>query len=454
MLRRPRELAMRLRDLARRRPQEVETYLDQHAEEWEALAEANPHDAADILEELEDGAAAQLISELEDGQAADVLDEMRPELAADVVEELTPDAAASLVEEMQLDEATDLVAQLEPEAFAALMDALDADVAEQLSRLLSYPPDSAGGLMKTTVARLPIGMTVGEAIEALRRLHETLEDLSYVYVTDEGGRLVGVLSFRELVFARPGTGLDQVMVHNPVAVEAETDREVVADLIKRYNLFSLPVIDQDRRLLGMVAVEEAIEAAQREASEDFAQAVGAGATETVITPVPRSVRMRLPWILVNLVLASIVAVVVAQQTGVIEANAVLAALMPVVAQLGGNTGAQSLAVVIREMAVGDVPPNREWSVILRQTVIGLTNGVAVSALSGLIAGVLTEPDVGLAVGVGVLANMTVAGFSGAAIPVAFRRLGRDPAQASNIFLTLVTDLVGFGGFLLVATALL
>ncbi|MFQ5966659.1 MAG: magnesium transporter [Acidimicrobiia bacterium] len=454
MLRRPRELAMRLRDLARRRPEQVEEYLDEHTGEWEELAEADPHDAADILEELDDQAAAGLITELEEESAAYVLDEMRPEMGADLLAELPAAAAAALIEQMQADEAADLVAELEPEMYEAVMAEMDDYAIAHIEQLLTYPPDSAGGMMKTAVARLPIGMDVGEAVEALRRLHETLDDLSYVYITDEGERLVGVLSFRELVFARPATGLDQVMVHNPVAVTAETDREIVADLIKRYNLFSLPVIDDDRRLLGMVSVEEAIEAAQQEASEDFAQAVGAGATETVYTPVPRSIRMRLPWIAVNLVLAAIVAVVVERQTGVIEANTILAALMPVVALMGGNTGAQSLAVVIRAMAVGDVPPNREWSVIGRQTIIGALNGLAMGAISGLIAAVLTDLRIGVVVGLGVLANMTIAGFAGAGIPIVFRRLGRDPAQASNIFLTLITDLVGFGGFLLVATLLL
>ena len=445
---------MRLRELARRRPEEVEEYLDTHSREWEELAEVDPHDVADILEELPDDSAAELLGELEQESAAGVLDEMRPELAADLLEELPPSEAAALLAGMQLDEAADLVAELEPEAFDDVMTTLDDETASNLERLLSYPADSAGGLMKTDVAQLPVGISSGEAIEALRRLHEELDDLAYVYITDEHNRLVGVLSFRDLVFARPHTGLDQVMVHNPVAVNPETDREDVAELIQRYNLFSLPVIDAQRRLLGMVSVEEVIEAVQQEASEDFAQAVGAGATETVSTPVVRSIRMRLPWILVNLAFASIVAVVIERQTGVIEASSILVALMPVVALMGGNSGAQSLAVVIRAMAVGDVPPNREWSIIGRQTLIGVANGVAMGALSGAIAAVLIDLRTGIVVGLGVLANMTVAGFAGAGIPILFRHMGRDPAQASNIFLTLITDLVGFGGFLLVAALLL
>lgn len=463
MLRRPRDLAVRLRELARRAPDEVEQYLDTHSDEWEELAGADPHDAADILEALSDETAAELLAGLESESAADVLDEMRPELAATVVEELPPADVAQILADMQVDEAADLLAELSTEVRRAATDELDDDLAVDLERILQYPPDSAGGLMKTDVAVLPVGITSGEAIEALRRMHEGLEDLAYVYVTDEGGRLVGVLSFRELVFARPHTGLDQVMVHNPAAVTPETDREEVADITQRYNLFSLPVIDVRGRLLGMVSIEEVLEAVQQEASEDFAQAVGAGAEETVHTPVYRSIRMRLPWIMVNLVFAGLVALVVERQKGVIEAVAVLAALMPVVALMGGNSGAQSLAVVIRAMAVGDVPVNRERTVIRRETLIGALNGLAMGVLAGAIAWFLLsladvaggEPFlIGVTVGLGVLVNMTVAGFAGSGIPILLRRLGGDPALASNIFLTLVTDLVGFGGFLLVATLLL
>jgi magnesium transporter len=445
---------MRLRELARRRPEEVEEYLDEHTAEWEQLAEADPHDAAEILEELSDDTAADLLHGLEHESAADVLDEMHPQLAADVIEEMPPKQAAALVEEMQPDEAVDLVAELEPEAYDALMQELDTKVAGQLEALLAYPPDSAGGMMTTEVARLPEGMTSGEAIEALRRLHETLDDLSYVYITDDQNRLVGVLSFRELVFARPHTGLDQVMVHNPVAVTPETDREKVAELIQRYNLFSLPVIDEDRHLIGVVSLEEAIEAVQQEASEDFAQAAGAGVEETAYTPVQFSIRKRLPWIFVHLALYAIVAFVIQRQTEVIEARAVLAALMPLVAALGGSSGIQGLAVVIRAMAIGDVPPNREAEMIQKQVVIGLVNGLTLGALTGVIAWFLIDFHTGLALGLAVVANMSLGGLASAGIPILMRHLGRDPALASNIFLTLLTDLFGFGGFLLVASLLI
>jgi magnesium transporter len=337
-----------------------------------------------------------------------------------------------------------------------IVDRLEAADAAEINRLLAYPRDSAGGLMTTEVASLPMGLTAGEAIEALRRMHETLDDLSYVYVVDDAGQLQGVVSFRELDFARPSTGLDHAMVPNPVKVPADADREVVSDLIQRYNLFALPVVDEGDRLLGIVTVEEALEAIQEEASEDMAVMVGAGSEETVRTAVLESITKRLPWIVVNLALATIVAFTIERQKDVFDDFVVLAALMPVVALLGGNGGAQSLAVVIRSMAINQVPSQMVRKVLVREARIGVSIGVAVAVLSGLMAFIISGGESGVAVvmAIAVFANLSIATFAGAGIPILLRRLGLDPALASNIFLTFVTDMVGFAGFLVIAGVLL
>jgi magnesium transporter len=433
-------------------PREVEEYLDTHSEEWTAIAEADPHDAADILEELGEDAATDLLADLHPDNAADVLEEMQDELAADILEELDPEKAADFLEGMPADEAADLVGALDPEAreeiFEAMADPAEADV----RRLLAYPPDSAGGLMTTEVAKLPVGMTAGEAIERVRQM------------IDDDDTLVGVLSFRDLVFKRPGVGLEEAMIPNPVAVNAMADREEAADLTQRYHLFSIPVVDNRKRLLGMVTNDELIEAIQAEASEDFAVATGAGAGETIFTPVLGSVRMRLPWLSLNLVMALLVAFVIERQTGIISDEPVLAALMPVIALLGGNGGFQSLAVVIRSLATDDVPRSQVPQVVGRQFAIGMLNGLTLGLLAGLLAMVLIDSgifssvapplEVGGVVALAAFGNVSVAGLAGASIPLILRKLGADPAQASSIFLTLITDLVGFGGFLLVAAALL
>ena len=446
-----------LRDLAEHNPEKAEEYLDAHHSEWAELATQTPHDAADILEAIDEEGAADLLADLETlTAAAEVLDEMRPEAAADVIEELAPKDAARLIEEMETDQAADLLGALESQQRDAVLEALADEATAEVLELLAYPPDSAGGMMTTEFASLPEGVTAGEAVEALRRLHDQLgSNLSYVYVVDDAKRLRGVVSFRDLFFARPGASLDDVMITEPVSVTATTDREIVSELVQRYRLHALPVVDNVGTLIGMVRFGEAMEAAAAEATEDIAVSFGAGAEETVFTPIPVSIQRRLPWIVVNLIIGLGIALAIDPFRETIEEVTVLAALMPMVALLGGNSGAQSLAVVIRAMALGDLPQGRAGRAIRREFLVGAVNGVIISILAA-IGGALVaqDPVVGVVIFVAVLANQLIAGVAGSGIPVLLRRLGLDPALASNIFLTMVTDLVGFGGFLLTASILL
>ena len=452
----PRRVAESLRDFARRRPGEAAEYIELNPAEWEALVEVSPETAADVLEALEEESAAELLERLTGEDAGEVLDEMSPESAADILEELSPEAAADLIEEMAADQAADLIGALEEDERAAVLASLEPGPAAEIAALLRYAPDTAGGIMTTEVATLPIGLTAGEAIEALRRLHDELgSNLLYVYVTDYSRRLAGVVSFRDLVFARPGVGLEEVMVPAPYTVHTDTDQEEVTELIERHNLLAIPVVDADGMLVGMVKVGEALRVVQEEATEELAQMVGAGVEESVYTPVLRSVRRRLPWLLVNLAMGLLIAVVIGPFRRTIEENASLALLMPMVALLGGNSGAQSLAVIIRAMAVGDLPVGRSLRAIRREFLVGAANAAALTLLAALAAwGFSHNYKIGIVVGVAVCVNLLVAGLAGAGIPVVLRRFGLDPALASNIFLTLITDLVGFGGFLLTATLLL
>lgn len=462
---RPRNVTETLRDLARRRPDEAEAYLDAHHDEWEELAEATPENAADILEALPEEGAADLLKDLDADDAGEVLDEMRPEAAADVLEAIRPTTAAALIAMMDADQAADVVGVLEPEERTAVLAALDPDSAAEIHNLLVYAADTAGGMMTTDFAALPTGVGAGEAIEALRRLHDQLgSNLSYVYVTDQQGVLRGVVSFRELVFARPGRALEDVMLADPVSVTPSTDREVVAELIQRYHLLAIPVVDDDGRLAGMVKISEALEAIQAEAGEDIAVMVGAGEEESIFTPVGRSIRRRLPWIVFNLVVGFVIAYVIAQFESVLAGAAILAAYMPLVALLGGNSGAQSLAVIIRSIAVGDLPRGRAMRAIRREMAVTVIDAVAIASLAAgmgaLTVGVFGDQsavnarEMAVILFVSVIVSITVGGLVGSGIPIVLRRLGQDPALASNIFLTMTTDLVSFGGFLLTAALLL
>lgn len=315
--------------------------------------------------------------------------------------------------------------------------------------------------MTTDIAALPLGLTVGEAVERIRALREEYEDLSYVYVVDDDEKLVGVVSFRDLVFHRPGTGLDQAMVADPIAVDVSSDRTEAADLVQRYHLFGIPVVDHDHRLLGMVTTESILETVQEEASEDFAVAVGTAAEDSVHVPVRTSIRHRLPWIAFDVAISCTVVFAISRFDDIIAAFVVLAALMPLVARIGGDAGAQTLAVVIRGLATDDIQGGDVRRVLARETTIGLFNGLVIGLLAGAlgyglqtIQGGPSPFRVGVAMMLASWVNLVLAGLSGAAIPLTLRRLGFDPALGSNLFLTTATDLVGFAGFLAVATMLL
>jgi magnesium transporter len=458
-----------LKELARRKPDEAEEYLDSHQDAWEQIAGDHPHEAADILEALDEEGAADLLQDLEVVDAGDVLDQMHPQVAADVIEELDPSEAALLISEMDADQAADLIGALEEDDRLAVLHALDPETALEVESLLIYPPDTAGGMMTTDFAALPSGMTAGEAIEALRRFHEELgSNLRYVYVVDEDQRLIGVVPFRELVFARPSTGLHDVMVTNLAMVRTDTDREEVADLIQQYTLIAIPVVDAEGRLVGMVKVAEVMEAIQAEAGEDMAIMFGAGEQESVFTPVIESVRLRLPWNIFNLAAGFITVFVVAQFEGTLASYALLAAFMPLVAGLSGNAGAQAIAVTIRSLAVDELPPSKEWRAVRRELLIGLIRGVIISTLGAVLAAFAvavfganqvagTNPapaQMAVIIWVSMMVGALTAALAGVSIPLILRRFNQDPAMASNIFLTMITDAVGFGSFLLVATMLL
>jgi magnesium transporter len=443
----------------------VADYLDANREEWEALAVAAPSDAADILEQLDEVYAVELLSDLPPPDAAEILEEIAPELAVELIEQLPLGDLAAALNEMPREAAADLIWELPEEVTEDVFAAMSDEAEDDVRGLLAYPPDSAGGLMTTEIASLPMGLTTGEAIERIRQLHEEYEDLFYVYVVDDDNRLQGVISFRDLVFRRPGSPLGDVMVTDPVSVRPLTDRQEVAELAQRYHLFGIPVVDHGGLLLGMVTTDAVIEAVQDEATEDFAIAVGAGVEETVYTKVPGSFRMRTPWLALNLVLALAVAFVIEQQTGVISRYPLLAAFMPVVSAIGGNGGNQSLAVMIRSLATDDVPGAQVPGILLRQFGVGALTGIALGALFGLISWGLVATDIfvggeadpidlAVVVALSAFSVLVIGAIIGAGVPVILRRFGLDPALASSIILTLITDIVGFGGFLLMANWLL
>ncbi|MBO4301624.1 MAG: magnesium transporter [Desulfovibrio sp.] len=413
----------------------------------------HPADLADHLENLTLEKQVSTLSSLPKEDAAEALAELDETTAVDVLENLDDEVAAQIIAEMSPDDAADVLDELDEEHRDALLDKLDREDSEELRNLLNFDPDTAGGVMNTELILLEKSFTVDEAIAHIRTEMADKESPYYAYVVDEKQILTGVLSLRDLMLARPGTVVgDAVEGQNIISVTHDMDQREVAGLLSHYNFLALPVVDNEKHILGVVTYDDIMDIMHEEASADMLGMVGADPEESVDTPWRESVCRRLPWLFINMINSALSASVVYMFEGSIAQMAVLAVLMPMVANQAGNTGQQALAVMIRQLATDRFDQKKAWMAVLREGKIGLATGLAMAVTAFFAAWVFTSlPAVGLVMGGALLCDMLLGAVAGGSIPLLFRALGRDPAQASSIFLTTITDGAGFFIFLGLAT---
>jgi len=415
--------------------------------------------AADRAEHLEDLPLSKqvcVLSHLPAEEAAEALAELDEEMAGDVLESMDADDAARLIAEMDPDDAVDILEEVDEDHRDILLSNLPQEDAEQLRNLLSFDPDTAAGVMNTEIIMVPLEVTVDDAIQIIRSELEEKEMPYYVYVTDQYEVLEGVISLRDLMLARPGTPIqDMVNRQDVIAVQYDADKEEVARLMGHYNFICLPVVDREEHLMGVVTHDDVLDIIQEEASSDMLGMVGAGQDETVDTPWTRSVRIRLPWLVINMCTSSLSAFIVSLFEGSIAEMALLAVLMPMVANQAGNTGQQALAVMIRQLATESFDAKRSWGAVLRESKIGLGTGIVMALIAYLgVMWLSGNSLLAFVMGFSLLLDMFLGAIAGGAIPLLLRYIGRDPAQASSIFLTALTDSGGFFIFLGLATAFL
>ena len=370
--------------------------------------------------------------------------------------ELSASFFAEIIANMPPDEAVSIVKDLEHEQIKAFFPLLSLEDKEMLSHLLVYKEGSAGGVMNTEIIIFNVNLTVDQAIEEIRQEVNNKELPYYIYVTDDNQKLTGVVSLREIMIAPVGTILKNMLKKQGlITVYFDEEKEEVSKLIKRYSFLAIPVIDYDNHLLGMVTMDDAFEIMQDSASEDMQGMVGAGSDETMDSPYTYSVKKRLPWLVVNIMTSALAAFVVSLFEGNIASMSILAALMPIVANQAGNAGQQALAVMIRQLAIEKFEKKRFLFAVVREMKIGLVNGFFIAAIVFL-ALLLVSNNIKLAgvVAIAIGVDMFIGAFAGASIPLILRILKRDPAQASSIFLTAITDTVGFFIFLSLASIFL
>jgi magnesium transporter len=412
----------------------------------------HPADIAEILSHLSEEQATELLHRLcLHKAAAEPLGEMEPDESAELLSELDREEAIKVLSRMDPDNAVDLLEELSEEEQKTLLSYLAPKEAEVLSNLLTYPPDTAGGLMSPEVIALSLDMTAQEALARLRQRVEEAETIYYAYAVDGQGALQGVLSLRDMILAQPNTPLVDLLNRDVICVPVDTDAEEVAHLFDKYNYFALPVVDDGQKLLGIITIDDVIDVIREEATEDIYGMASVPRQEGVNTRWFSSLCMRLPWLYVNLATALLAAVVVGVFEATIAKVAALAVLMGVVTGQGGSAGIQTVTILIRGIALGEVSKGKGWRLLGKETFLGILNGLAIGTTVGAVTFLWKgNPYLGLVVFLAMTFNLVAAGMAGTLIPLTLRALRIDPALASSIFLTTVTDVFGFGFLFLLA----
>lgn len=416
---------------------------------------SHPADVADQLERLSADQADAALQSLPRDQAAAVLAELEPEEWAGFLERLPAATVSELIRELPRTKAADLMGSLESGRVGEVMSGLPPDEVKEISGLMEYAPDTAGGIMSDQFLALRTDQSVEECHQVLRsRADLSRPDfISYLYVTDRAGKLVGIVSLRDLVFSRLDRKIEQVMNPDVKHVFVDDDQEKIAQLFEHYHYLALPVLERDGRLMGVVAANQVIDVLRKEATEDMQLMVGLSGEERVLTPWKRSLMRRLPWLCINLATAFLAAAVVGIFEETIAAWTALAIFLPIVAGQGGNAGAQTLTIIIRDLALGELSPGDGRKALMKELWLGLLNGLVIGLIVAVV-GFLWKGSVllGVVVGVAMVLNMVAAAMSGVLVPYTLKALRIDPALASTILVTTVTDVAGFFFFLGLAAA--
>jgi magnesium transporter len=415
------------------------------------LQKQHPADLAQIFSELserERHAAFSVLVEKNGKLAMEALSEVGPEKGAQLLALRSAEEIARLLQELPSDDAAALIDHLPEELSAAVLVLIRPKIGGGVTELLEYEEQTAGRLMNPNVFALAEDLTAGESITALQQARD-VEMVFYLYVVDDRRHLVGVVSLRRLLLVPPDTPLKRIMTVDVYSVRVDTDQEEVARQVASYNLLAIPVVDAENKLVGVITVDDVIDVIKDEATEDVFRLAGVSKDDGVLTPPRESLRRRLPWLLVNLVTAFIAASVVGLFSGTINEVVALATFMPVVAGMGGNAATQTLAVIVRGIALGELTWSNARQALVKEGLVGIGNGVANGLVGAVGVWILTRGDwaLGLILMAAMIINMFVAATAGTLIPLGLRALKVDPALASSVFITTFTDVFGFFSFL-------
>jgi magnesium transporter len=418
----------------------------------ELVEPLHPADVADLIELAARDERDGLVKALAGIVDADVLAEMNEHVRETLLDALGPDELARIAGELETDDAVAILEDLEKDEQQAVLRAMEPDDRAAVEEALTYPEESAGRLMQRDLIAVPEHWKVGQVIDYLRSTEELPTDFWEVFVVSASHHPVGTCKLSTILRAPRTTPVTEIMMREQTLIPVDMDQEDVALRFQKYALVSAAVIDGAGRLVGMITVDDIVHIIQEEASEDALLLSGVGEGD-INEPVGESYRSRVRWLAANLVTALVAATIIRQFTGSIEKLAILAALGPIVAGVGGNAGTQTLAVTVRAFATNQLTSSNQWRAVGREIRVALLNGLTIAILLGLgVTFVLNSPSLGLVIGAAMMTNIITAGLAGVLVPLTLERAGADPAVASSIFLTMITDSMGYFAVLGLATA--
>ncbi len=414
------------------------------------LRTSHPADQADVIERLEDEERTELLSHYRSDELAELIEYLDDEVRADITRDLPAHILASLLDQMDEDIAADIVQDLPDERQHEVV--LLLEERESVEELLSYPEESAGGRMLTDVVALRRDWTVDDALQFLRSEVGDTDQPFYLYVVDDERKLSGVVSLRAIVTSTPETPIAAITSPVAYSVRVDEDQEIAAERMRHYGLLALPVVDAINRLRGVITIDRVLEVQVEEATEDMLRLAGMSDEERLFRPLREAVPPRLAWLSVNLVTAFLAAATVSLFEGTIERVAALAVFMPIVAGMGGNAGIQTITLLVRAIALGEVDVRDASRVLKHEVLIAAIKGVVIGLAAAIVAWIwMGNAWLGLVVGLALMANIANATIAGVLVPIGLRKLRADPALASGVIVTTFSDVMGFGIFLGLAT---
>ena len=414
------------------------------------LHKQHPADLAQVFSELGEKdrqAAFSLLADRNSKLAMEALSELGPEGGAALLAGRSAEEIARLLFDLPSDDAAAIIDNLPEPLSAAVLELIEKRPGDEVGDLLEYEEQTAGRIMNPKVFALSEDITAGESITTLQGSRD-VEMVFYLYVVDARRHLVGVVSLRRLLLVPPPTPLKRIMTTDLTSVRTGTDQEEVARLVASYNLLAIPVVDDENKLVGVITVDDVIDVIKDEATEDVYRLAGVAGDDRVFSTAIESLRKRVPWLEVNLVTAFLAASVVALFEGRIKDLPVLAVFMPVVAGMGGNAATQTLTVIVRGIALGELTWANSRKALLKEAAVGLGNGLACGLVGALVVWAWKGDLVlGLILCAAMVINMFVAATAGTVIPLSLRAMKVDPALASSVFITTLTDVFGFASWL-------